>query len=153
VLLDRIASFDAGAGEQERTARLLHKLAERHPGDATLTLHLVKLLVGEGQLHEADALLDGVPPAGESLALALRGASQHRQGDAAAAADSFARALGPGLGLTQPWRCRTCGATAPEWSGRCQACERWNTMAAPPEAVNASDALIQDAKRSQPEPR
>jgi thioredoxin-like negative regulator of GroEL/uncharacterized integral membrane protein len=151
-LLERIETFDAAAGEQERTVRLFEKLRARHPGDTTLALHSAKLLVDEGRLDEADAVLAGMP-AEASLVLGLRGASARGRGDAAAAADSFARALGADLGLTGSWRCGPCSATAPEWSGRCRACGRWNTLVAPPESVTASDVLIQDTKRSQPGPR
>src|SRR5580692_5395815 len=41
--------------------------------------------------------------------------------------------------------CQTCGATAPKWSGKCEACGGWNTIteegAAPPIGSNASKRL------------
>ena len=96
VLLERIAALDEAAGEQERTVRLFEKLSERHPGDATLALHLAKLLVREGRPEQANEVLDRIPADRRTPSPpGVRAASAHRQGDIAAAADSFAHALGP----------------------------------------------------------
>jgi len=60
----------------------------------------------------------------------VRGELARARGDARAAADAFARALGPGLGLVEPWRCDGCGAGAGRWTARCAACGRWDTLRA-----------------------
>src|SRR5262249_61302166 len=69
---------------------------------------------------------------------ALRGGPARARGDAAAAADAFARALGPDLGFSSPWRCAACTATAERWSARCTACDRWDTLRASSEDAGGS---------------
>jgi lipopolysaccharide biosynthesis regulator YciM len=130
VLLDRIDAHDTAAGQPQRTTRLLRALLRRHAGDAAVTLRLARHLISRGELEEAARLLDGVPGAAAPLVDGLRGELARARGDARAAADAFARALGPELGLVEPWRCAGCGACAERWTARCAACGRWDTLRA-----------------------
>src|SRR5262249_61685202 len=85
---------------------------------------------------------------------ALRGGPARARGAAAAAADAFARGLGPDLGFSGPWRCAACTATAERWSARCTACDRWDTLRASSEDAggstrHTSDLLIRPARGTQ----
>jgi Tfp pilus assembly protein PilF len=130
VLLDRIEAQDAAAGQPQRTARLLRRLLPRHPAEPAVALRLARHLIARGELDEAARVLDGVPEAAAPLADGLLGELARARGDVRAAADAFARALGPELGLVEPWCCGACGATAAHWTARCAACGRWDTLRA-----------------------
>ncbi len=150
-LLDRIAAHDAAAGQPQRTTRLLRSLVRRHPTDAGLGLRLARHLIGRGDLDAAATILDGLPEAPAVMTDALRAELARARGDASAAADAFARALGPGLGLEEPWRCLVCRATADAWAARCAACGRWDTLRTRVEEADrregsaASEVLIRPA--------
>jgi len=151
VLLDRIAAHDAAAGQSKRTTRVLRSVRRRYADDTAVAMRLARHLIAGGELEEATALLDGLPETSATLADALRGEVARARGDTRTAADAFARVLGPGLGLDEPWRCRACGAGAPRWAARCTACGRWDSLRARAEEsgcierVSASEALIRPA--------
>jgi thioredoxin-like negative regulator of GroEL len=150
-LLDRIAAHDAAAGQPRRTTRLLRSLVRRHPTDVGLALRLARHLIACGDLDGAAAVLDGLPDAPAAMTDALRAELARARGDTRAAADAFARALGPGLGLEEPWQCVACRATAAAWTARCAACGRWDTLRTHAEEVSrregaaASEVLIRPA--------
>jgi tetratricopeptide (TPR) repeat protein len=150
-LLDRIEAHDGAAGQSQRTTRLLRSVRRRYADDPGVALRLARHLIARGDLDEAAAILDALPESSAALADALRGEVARARGDTRAAADAFARALGPGLGLDEPWRCRSCGAGAPRWAARCAACGRWDSLRARAEEsgcierVGASEGLIRPA--------
>ncbi len=151
VLLERIAAHDDAAGQPKRTARLLRALVRRHPADAALALRLAVHLLTHDDQDGAAAVLDGLPDATSPTAHAVRAELARVRGDAQAAAEGFARALGPDLGLDDPWRCLACGAAADEWRPRCVSCGRWDTLHARSELparhqhAVTSEALIRPA--------
>jgi thioredoxin-like negative regulator of GroEL/uncharacterized integral membrane protein len=151
VLLDRIEAHDAAAGQPQRTTRLLRGLHRRHADEPSVALRLARHLIGRGDLDEAAQVLNGLPDGAAALADALRGELARARGDAGAAADAFARALGPDLGLAAPWRCAACGAGTARWAARCTACHRWDSLRARAEQpastehVKTSEALMRSA--------
>src|SRR5262245_34764984 len=74
------------------------------------------------------------------LSRALRAWSRHERRDATA---SHPLRMVPGMARpkTVHW-CESCGATAPQWTGRCPTCGEWNTLteerAASPAPVRAA---------------
>src|SRR5262249_61121724 len=108
--------------------RLFRRVAGRHPGNASVTLRLARLLLAHEAFDEAAGVLDASAVPAVPQADALRGELARVRGDAAAAADSFARALGPDLGLPPPWRCAACSATSPASTARCSACGRLDPL-------------------------
>jgi lipopolysaccharide biosynthesis regulator YciM len=145
VLLDRVEAHDSAAGQPARTTRLFRRVAVRYPGNAGVTLRLARQLLAHEALDEATGILDTDPMLAVPQADALRGELARARGDATAAAEGFARALGPDLGLTTPWRCNACTATAASWSARCSACGRWDTLRAASENAGASSSLTSDS--------
>lgn len=151
VLLDRLESHDAAVGQPQRTTRLLRGLVRRQPTDHGLALRLARHLVARGDLAGAAAVLDTLPERPAAATDALRAELARARGETRAAADAFARVLGPGLGLDDPWRCRACGAATDRWTARCTACGRWDTLRSRAEDAYrtepsvASDALIRPA--------
>jgi hypothetical protein len=145
VLLERIEAQDAAAGRPQRTTRLLRALHRRHAAELSVALRLARHLIAQGDLDEAAEILSGLPDGPAALADGLRGELARARGDAGVAADAFARALGPELGLTAPWRCTACGAGTPRWAARCAACHRWDSLRAAAE----QPACIEQDKRSE----
>jgi thioredoxin-like negative regulator of GroEL len=143
VLLDRLEAHDAAAGQPHRTARLLRSLLRRQPADTSLARRLARHQLARGDLDAAATVLDGLP----APAHALRAELARARGDMHAAAEGFARALGSGAEVGQPWRCGRCGATAPAWQARCDVCHHWDTLRARREGEEAvaSAALIRPA--------
>src|SRR5262249_11177974 len=147
VLLARIEAHDAASGRPKRTTRLLRGLLRRHPSDTGLALRLARHLLVQGDLDGAAAVLDGLPGSADTLRAELA----RTRGDANGAADAFARALGPDLGLDRPWQCLACRATPERWDARCSACGRWDTLRARAETLDrhdggdASEVLIRPA--------
>ena len=46
------------------------------------------------------------------------------------------------------YRCTDCGASYPKWTGRCEACNEWNTLVEEPVAATAPGAGIKGARRA-----
>jgi lipopolysaccharide biosynthesis regulator YciM len=145
VLLDRVEAHDRAAGQPARTTRVFRRVASRHPGNASVTLRLARHLLAHEAFDEAAGVLDASAVPAVPQADALRGELARVRGDAAAAADGFARALGPDLGLTTPWRCAACSATSATWTARCSACGRWDTLRAASEDAGGSSPLASDS--------
>jgi tetratricopeptide (TPR) repeat protein len=145
VLLDRIEAHDHAAGQPARTTRLIRRVAGRHPGNVSVTLRLARHLLAHEAFDEAVGVLDASAVPAVPQADALRGELARVRGDAAAAADGFARALGPDLGLTTPWRCAACSAASATWTARCSACGRWDTLRAASEDAGGSSPLASDS--------
>src|SRR5262249_27675954 len=121
------------------------RVAGRHPGNASVTLRLARHLVTHEAFDEAAGVLDTSAVPAVPQADALRGELARARGDAAGAADGFARALGPDLGLTTPWHCAACSATRGSWAARCSACGRWDTLRAASEDADGSSPLSSDS--------
>ncbi len=153
VLLGRIEELDAARGESARTGHLLRRLVDRHPTAPVLQLHLARWLTTHGEAERPEAVVAGLPESAAPLQRAVQGANALARGDAVAAAEAFAAAIGPELALAGPWACEACGADTPDWAGRCPACGRWDTLRAGAERPIASGDLIHPAKRSQGVPR
>lgn len=129
VLLARLEALDAAAGRPERTIRLYDRLRRRHPEDPLLAACQVRNLLANDRLAAARQALDALPASARGPAVeALRAEWHRRGGDLGAAVESYARALGPGLGLHGAFRCAACPATPTAWAGRCEGCGRWNTI-------------------------
>jgi tetratricopeptide (TPR) repeat protein len=145
VLLERVEAHDAAAGQPSRTTRLLRRLARRYPDQPVVSLRLARHLLAHDAVDEAAGILDALSEPATRPADALRGEIARARGDAPAAADGFARALGPDLGLSSPWRCAACTATVERWSARCGACGRWDTLRASSEDAGASARPTSDS--------
>src|SRR5262249_11985693 len=115
------------------------------PGSPSVTLRLARHLLAHEAFDEAAGILDTGDVPAVPQADALRGELARARGDAGAAADAFARALGPDLGLTNPWRCASCSATSMAWTARCSACGSWDTLRAASEDAGGSSPLTSDS--------
>ena len=136
-LLERIEGHDAAANRPQRTTRLLRSLLRRGEVEPVVALHLARHLLARGELDDAAVVLDGLPDGAASQV--LRGQLARARGDTAAAADAFALAVGPGLGLDEPWRCTACQAVAAQWTARCDACGRWDALRSRAEEPGCSE--------------
>jgi lipopolysaccharide biosynthesis regulator YciM len=138
-LLERLERLNASEGKPERSARFYRRLARRHPDHPALPLMLARHLVARGELDEATAVLEHLPPAAASQPVvhALWADVHRRRGNHSLAAESYARALGADFGLVAPFACGRCGQTSDAWTGYCAKCRNWNTYRARGEETGA----------------
>jgi predicted Zn-dependent protease len=141
VLLDRLERLNASDGKPDRTSRLLRRLQRRHPESEAIALVLARHLLGRGLLDDAGAVLEALPDglAAQPLALVLAAELARRRGNATVAADGFARAAGPDLGMVVPFRCSVCRREADAWRAYCEGCHRWGTYGAHAEWTASPD--------------
>ena len=132
VLLERLERLNASEGKPERTTRFYRRLGRRHPENASVALLFARHLIAQRRLDEAEAALNALPAsaAGNRLVHVLWGEVHRARGNASLAAETYARAFGPELGLTVPFRCAACRRQAAAWSGYCEECRQWGTLEA-----------------------
>ena len=138
-LLERLERLNASEGKPERSARFYRRLARRHPEHPALPLMLARHLITRGEVDEATAVLEHLPPAAaaQPAVHALWAEVHRRRGNHSLATESYARALGADLGLVAPFACSRCGQTSDAWSGYCGKCKNWNTYRARAEEAGA----------------
>jgi tetratricopeptide (TPR) repeat protein len=132
VLLERIEQLNATERRPERTARIFRRLGRRHPDAGAVPLLLARHLIVQSALEEAAEVLSTVPAplSGHPLVHTLWGELHRRRGNHTLAADTFARALAPDLGVAAPFRCTGCRRPADAWEAYCAGCGRWGTFRA-----------------------
>ncbi len=132
VLLERLERLNTNTRRPERTTRLYRRLQRRHPDAAALPLLLARHLISENRLEQAAGVLEGLSDALASspFALTLWAELARRQGHHERAAELFARAAGPRLGLDAPFRCTICRRHSETWERYCPRCRRWDTVRA-----------------------
>jgi predicted Zn-dependent protease len=130
ILLERLEELNAGEKIPERTTKLYRRLLRRHPAERLLPLLFARHLLALGEKDLAAAVLEEAGAAGSSspAATALWAESLRQHGRHDEAASAFARALGPGLGLSGPFACRQCSAIQPQWDATCGSCGAWGTL-------------------------
>jgi predicted Zn-dependent protease len=130
VLLERLEELNAGEQAPALTTKLYRRLLKRHPAARLLPLLFARHLLGRGEKDLATATLEEAGAAGSSspAATALWAESLRQHGRHEEAAGAFARALGPGLGLTGPFACGQCSAMQAEWHATCASCGAWGTL-------------------------
>lgn len=99
-----------------------------HPD--TVRFHLGKLYFRLEMLDDAQAMLSSLEGrASRAPALHfLLGRIHERRGNTRQAADYYRRVIKERDFVGLDFRCRSCGAHATEWSGRCGECGAWNTI-------------------------
>jgi len=121
---------------EERPHRLIdffHQALLRAPDDVRLRYRLARLCLRLEMLDEAAAELEAVARDAPAFAPALHDLAEvhRRRGNLAQALDYARRALAASRAPDQAFRCGACRAAAEEWTDRCPACGRWNTLADP----------------------
>ena len=132
-VLPLLARLERVYREQDRPSRMiaLYRAAtERAPDDLALAAALGRVYFELEMLDEAADQFEKIEVRAPDLPTvhAFLGAIFERRGDAREAFDEYRRALRLAHGFDWPHRCTACGATAPRWQDRCDACRRWNTL-------------------------
>jgi len=132
VLLERLERLNASEGRPDRTTRLYRRLQRRHPENGVVALMLARHLIGTGDLDAASEVLNALPAtvAGEPVVHVLWAEIHRRRGNATVAADTYARAFGPDMGVIVPFRCTACGHETDTWIAYCPHCHHWATYTA-----------------------
>jgi lipopolysaccharide biosynthesis regulator YciM len=139
VLLERLERLHASDGQPRRTERLYTALRQLHPNVPAVPLLHARALLEAGLHAPAAAVLEGLPETLGATPAAQRlwGELHRRQGNHEDAAHAFSLALGPGLGLSAPYRCTGCGTAVSEWEPHCHQCRQWDTLRADVEQLAA----------------
>jgi lipopolysaccharide biosynthesis regulator YciM len=131
--LPLLARLERAYREQDRPSRMIglyRAAAERAPDDLALAAALGRVYFELEMLDEAADQFEKIEVRAPDLPTvhAFLGAIFERRGDTREAFDEYRRALRLAHGFDWPHRCTACGATAPRWQDRCDACRRWNTL-------------------------
>ncbi len=132
-VLPLLARLERAYREQDRPSRMIalyRAAAERAPDDLGLAAALGRVYFELEMLDEAADQFEKIEVRAPDLPTvhAFLGAVFERRGDTREAFDEYRRALRLAHGFDWPHRCTACGAAAPRWQDRCDACRRWNTL-------------------------
>ncbi len=132
---------------EERPHRLIdfyHQALLRAPDDVRLRYRLARLCLRLEMLDEAAAELEAVGRDAPEFAPALNDLAEvyRRRGDLVQALEYARRALAASRAPHQDFRCTACGAPTEEWTDRCPACGRWNTLADPLPSRGAGEGTV-----------
>src|SRR5256885_197556 len=132
-VLPLLARLERAYREQDRPSRMIalyRAASERAPDDLGLAAALGRVYFELEMLDEAADQFEKIEVRAPDLPTvhAFLGAVFERRGDTREAFDECRRALRLAHGFDWPPRCTACGATAPRWQDRCDACRRWNTL-------------------------
>jgi predicted Zn-dependent protease len=130
VLLDRIERVNRSEKKPARTARFYRRLRHLYPDEPGIALLFARHLILTGDLQGASTLLESLPPklTDDPRAHALWAEVHRRRGNHDVAANSYALACGPDLGVVGTFHCTVCNAPAKEWQDYCAACRQWGTF-------------------------
>jgi lipopolysaccharide biosynthesis regulator YciM len=132
-VLPLLARLERVYREQDRPSRMIalyRSAAERAPDDLALAAALGRVYFELEMLDEAADQFEKIEVRAPDLPTvhAFLGAIFERRGEPREAFDEYRRALRLAHGFDWPHRCAACGAVAPRWQDRCDACRRWNTL-------------------------
>jgi len=129
-LLARLERAYRQEGRPSRMIALYRSAIDRAPDDLALAVALGRVFFELEMLDEAADQLEKVEVRAPSSAVvhALLGAVFERRGETREAFDEYRRALQLGHAFDWPYRCESCGASAPMWQDRCGQCHRWNSL-------------------------
>jgi lipopolysaccharide biosynthesis regulator YciM len=132
-VLPLLARLERAYREQDRPSRMIalyRAAAERAPDDLALAAALGRVYFELEMLDEAADQFEKIEVRAPDLPTvhAFLGAIFERRGETREAFDEYRRALRLAHGFDWPHRCAACGAGAPRWQDRCEACRRWNTL-------------------------
>jgi lipopolysaccharide biosynthesis regulator YciM len=129
-LLARLERAYRQEGRPSRMIALYRSAIDRAPDDLALAVALGRVFFELEMLDEAADQFEKVEVRAPSSVVvhALLGAVFERRGETREAFDEYRRALQLGHAFDWPYRCESCGASAPMWQDRCGQCHRWNSL-------------------------
>jgi lipopolysaccharide biosynthesis regulator YciM len=138
VLLDRLEMAYTEHGEPAKVAEVYQDLKRRHPEVPAVGVWFARHLLAQGGIDRAAAELEAIPePLRSSGPVAMLWGDVHlARGAHADAAEAFRRAACASLG--DAFACTECAERHSEWTGRCPACGRWDTLQAPSERADVA---------------
>ena len=153
IFLQRLEDLYLEMGEPGEMLRIYQQALAKRRNDPALKLALGKLYYRLEMIDDAFDLLstlDGIPDPTGDLPQIM--ASLHiRKGDTETALMEMQEVIGRSrAGVTQ-LACSACRYETREWSGRCPACGRWNTMAVTPPTAGAGPPA-RDGSQPRPYP-
>ena len=122
VFIERLLAQDRGA-QNPRAVGLLAKYRDRFDPDSIHAL-LARVALGVGDTERAAAELTAATQQDTPALQRAWAEVYHRRGEAEQAWAALSRAADH---AGSDYRCLVCGKSRDEWSGYCDACERWDT--------------------------
>lgn len=155
IFLQRLEDLYLEMGEPGEMLRIYQQALARRNNDPSLKLALGKLYYRLEMIDDAFDLLstleDIQDPSGDILH--IMASLYIRKGDTETALMELQEVISRSRAVVTPLICSACHYETREWSGRCPACGRWNTLAVTPPAVGGGSPLREGARESlQPRP-
>lgn len=155
IFLQRLEDLYLEMGEPGEMLRIYQQALARRNNDPSLKLALGKLYYRLEMIDDAFDLLstleDIQDPSGDILH--IMASLYIRKGDTETALMELQEVISRSRAVVTPLICSACHYETREWSGRCPACGRWNTLAVTPSAVGGGSPLREGARESlQPRP-
>ncbi len=155
IFLQRLEDLYLEMGEPGEMLRIYQQALARRNNDPSLKLALGKLYYRLEMIDDAFDLLstleDIQDPSGDLLH--IMASLYIRKGDTETALMELQEVISRSRAVVTPLTCSACHYETREWSGRCPACGRWNTLAATPPAVGGGSPLREGARESFLQPR
>ena len=150
IFLQRMEDLYLEMGEPGEMLRIYQQALARRNNDPSLKLALGKLYYRLEMIDDAfDMLstLEGVQdPSGDILH--IMASLYIRKGDTETALMEMQEVISRSRAGMTPLVCNACRYETREWSGRCPACGRWNTMAVMTPAIGSGSPSREDARDS-----
>lgn len=155
IFLQRLEDLYLEMGEPGEMLRIYQQALARRNNDPSLKLALGKLYYRLEMIDDAFDLLstleDIQDPSGDILH--IMASLYIRKGDTETALMELQEVISRSRAVVTPLICSACHYETREWSGRCPACGRWNTLAVTPSASGGGSPLREGARESlQPRP-
>ncbi len=155
IFLQRLEDLYLEMGEPGEMLRIYQQALARRNNDPSLKLALGKLYYRLEMIDDAFDLLstleDIQDPSGDLLH--IMASLYIRKGDTETALMELQEVISRSRAVVTPLTCSACHYETREWSGRCPACGRWNTLAVTPPAGGGGSPLRAGARESlQPRP-
>lgn len=155
IFLQRLEDLYLEMGEPGEMLRIYQQALARRNNDPSLKLALGKLYYRLEMIDDAFdllATLEGIQdPTGDLPQ--IMASLYIRKGDTETALMEMQEVISRSRAGITPLACSTCHYETREWSGRCPACGRWNTMAVTAPTVGAGNPPREGAREgSQPRP-
>ena len=155
IFLQRLEDLYLEMGEPGEMLRIYQQALARRNNDPSLKLALGKLYYRLEMIDDAFDLLstleDIQDPSGDLLH--IMASLYIRKGDTETALMELQEVISRSRAVVTPLTCSACHYETREWSGRCPACGRWNTLAVTPPAVGGGSPLREGARESFLQPR
>jgi len=130
IVLARLEDLLINLGEPARLIRVYKSSLAKNPQNPEIKFFLGKLFYRLEMIDDAFDILASIDTGSTAYSELhlLMGNLYMKRHQTDKAVQEFRKALDIKMALKLPYCCEECGYTSADWSGRCEACKRWNTL-------------------------